>query len=860
MKFSIKNFYPHIAAVALFAIITLIYFKPLLSGKELNQHDITQHKGMSKEIVDFRNSEHSEPLWTNSMFGGMPAYQISTLYPGNWMAPIDRAFKLFLPHPSGYLFLYFFGFFILLLCLDVEPWLAIVGGIAYGFSSYSIIILGAGHNSKANAIGYLAPLLGGIILTFKGRYWLGSALTVLFMALELNANHVQITYYGFMVFGIVGLAYLFYAYKEKQLASFGKAVVFIIAASIIGVLPNAASLMCTAEYGKYSTRGKTELTINSAGKSNAANTTSGLDRGYATRWSQGIGETFTFMIPDFKGGSSYIPIGVSDPKSLKKVSPDFKEQVGSMGSYFGEQPGTGGPVYMGAIVMFLAVLGLFIIKHKMKWPLIIATMLGVALSWGHNFMAFTNFFMDFIPGYDKFRAVSMAVVIAEFTLPILAILAVNELIKAKSLKDKIKLSLFKKEVELKKILIIAFALTGGFCALSYVAPDLVNTFHGQNEEAELVQNFSRSGPEDQIKKYVTELIPQLDIARKELFASDAMRSLIFISLAGIFIYLYLNKKLKKELLFAALGIFILVDMWTVDTRYLNEKSFISKSQNAGQFEQSPADEVILKDQSLDYRVMNLSEGLESIFNESRTSYWHKSIGGYHGAKLKKYAELIDFHIDKDVQHLAEGFYKAVDSDSALNVLMSSLGTLNMLNTKYFIMPGGKDGRTLIPFKNEQANGNAWFVKNLKLAENADKEIVGLYDINTKTDAIMQTKYKEQVKVEPAYSGDGSIKLLSYKANDLVYESDSKDPQFAVFSEIYYPMGWNAYVDGTIMPHVAVNYVLRGMPLAAGKHKIEFKFEPAVYKTGNTISLAGSVLVLASVALCMYFENKGKKTA
>ncbi|MGZ3932865.1 MAG: hypothetical protein ACXVP0_16430, partial [Bacteroidia bacterium] len=440
MNFSLKTFFPHITALIIFAVITLFYFRPLLSGKELSQHDITQHKGMSKEIADYRAKEHSEPLWTNSMFGGMPAYQISTAYPGNWMGPIDKAFKLFLPHPSGYVFLYFLGFFILLLCLDVDPWLALVGAIGYGLSSYYIIILSAGHNSKANALGYVAPLLGGILLTLKGRYWLGMGLTVLFMALQVNANHPQITYYAFIMFAFVVLTYFYHAYKEKTLPSFFKAVAFLMVATIIGLLPNAASLMCTNEYGKYSTRGKTELTINARGKSNAGNTTSGLDREYATRWSYGIGETFTFLIPDFKGGSSFIRIGESDSKALKKVSPEAREQVGGMASYFGDQPGTAGPVYIGAVIIFLALLGLFVIKHKIKWPLVLVTILGVALSWGHNFMWLTNFFMDYVPGYNKFRAVSMAMVIPEFTLPLLAALAINELVKARSLNDKIKVS------------------------------------------------------------------------------------------------------------------------------------------------------------------------------------------------------------------------------------------------------------------------------------------------------------------------------------------------------------------------------------------------------------------------------------
>ncbi len=854
MTFSLKNYYPHITAIVVFAIVTLIYFKPLLSGKELSQHDITQHKGMSKEILDFRNSENAEPLWTNSMFGGMPAYQISTLYPGNWLGTIDKAFKLFLPHPSGYLFLYFFGFFILLLCLKIEPWLALVGALGYGLSSYYVIIIGAGHNSKANAIGYLAPLLGGIILTLRGRYWFGAALTVLFMALELNANHVQITYYGFMLIGVTLLTYLYFAIKEKQLPSFGKAAVFIAGASIIGVLPNAASLMCTEEYGKYSSRGKTELTIDSKLKSNAGNTTGGLDKDYATQWSYGISETFTFLIPDYKGGASGY-IANADPAALKKVNQDYKEQVGGSSSYFGDQLSTGGPSYIGAIIMFLAVLGLFLVKNKIKWALVFATLITVPLSWGHNFMSLTSFFLDHVPGYDKFRAVSMILIVAELTIPLLAILALNELIQAKSLKDKIKISFLKKEIELKKLLIVVFAIVGGFCAIGYVAPDLVNTFHSLNEEGAMMNEAKRQGATDaQASQYATELMPQLEIARKAIFTSDAARSFIFILLAAIFIYLYLNKKIKKELLFGALGIFMLIDNWTVDTRYLNDKSFISKSQNQNALEKSPADEEILKDNSLDYRVLNLTQ---SPFQDATTSYWHKSIGGYHGAKLKKYQELIDFHIDKDMQKFYEGFNAAKGNDSILNLMYAQLNVLNMLNTKYFIVPLGKEGRTPVPFTNKQANGNVWFVKNIKTAINADSEIVGLYNINTKRQAITQQKFNELVKMEKNYSGEGNIKLVSYKANNLVYESDAAANQFAVFSEIYYPKGWNAYIDGALSAHACVDYVLRGMPIPAGKHKIEFKFEPAVYKTGNTISMAGSVLVLASVALCLYLDRKKK---
>lgn len=857
MQFSFKKSLPYIAAVVLFAVLTLIYFKPLLSGKEISQHDIMQARGMSKEIGDFREKYNSEPLWTNSMFSGMPAYQVSTLYPGNWIYKLNQALITFIPHPASYIFLCFAGFFILLLCLQVEPWLALVGSLAYGLSTYFIVALGAGHNSKINALAYLPPVIGGMVLLFRGRLWLGFAVTALFMALELTCNHVQITYYGFMVIGTILLAYAYYAFKEKTLPTFFKAFALFVVATIIAVLPNAGNLMCTEEYGKYSTRGKTELTITPDGKSNADVVTTGLDKDYVTQYSHGISESFTFLIPDYKGGSSSIPIGEEDPNALKKVSPDFKQAVGNNGSYFGDQYITAGPVYIGAIIIFLVVLGLFIAKNKLKWPLLLITMLGMALSWGNHFMGLTSFFLDHVPGYNKFRAVSMIMVIAEFCLPLFAILTLSELIKFKSLDEKIALGFIKKEVQLKKLLIIAFALTGGFCLVGYIAPDVVNTFTADGEEQQMMYRYMRGGnPEEQVRSYVTQLLPQLQIARKAIFQSDAMRSFIFITLAFIFIYLYLNKKLKREMLFGALGIFILIDLWTVDMRYLNERNFVTKAQNMQSFEKTPADEEILKDTDPNYRVLNVAA---SPFQDAATSYLHKSIGGYHGAKLKKYQELYDFYYQQQMQIFYGGIRNTAGNDTLINELFSKLGIFNMLNTKYMIVPVGDEGRT-VALKNPQANGNAWFIKQMKLTHNADEEILALGKLNTKQQAVMQDKFTKDVKVVGGYSGDGTIKLLSYKANELVYESDSKDEQFAVFSEIYYPKGWNAYVDGTVMPHVAVNYVLRGMPVPAGKHKIEFKFEPQTYKTGNSIAMVGSILVLVTVAGSLYFELKKGKTA
>ncbi len=875
MKFNYKNYLPHGAAIVIFAILTILYFKPLFSGKELRQDDIARHKGMSKEIVDYRKAHNdAEPLWTNSMFGGMPAYQISTKYPGNWIANLDNAFKLFIALPAGYLFLYCLGFFILLLCLDVNPWLAIIGGVAYGLSSYFLIILEAGHNSKANALGYLPALLGGVILLFRGKPWLGLSVTALFTAMELNANHVQISYYGYILIGFVIAGYFFTHLKQKQLGAFFKGLALFLIATLIGLLPNYGSLSTTNEYGKYSTRGKSELTItkvNTATPSNpdgaenptlnkedksivkkGKNETTGLDENYATQWSYGIGETFTFLIPDFKGGASEV-IRSANNDALKKVNADYREQVANSSAYFGDQPFTSGPVYIGAIIIFLAMLGMFVVKNTIKWPIFLATVLTVALGWGSNFMGLTDFFMHNVPGYNKFRAVSMIMVIAELTLPLLAILAINEIIKVKNWDEKIKLNLLKKEISLKKIIIISVSVVGGFCALCYLMPDAFNTFQAEGEENQILQQAIRSGnPESQMRPYIAEFMPQLEIARKAIFKADALRSLIFILLAFGALFLYFTNKLKKELFFAAMGIFIAIDLWTVAARYLNDKSFITKEQNQQSLvAKTAADEEILKDPALDYRVLNLTT---STYNDAATSYYHKSIGGYHGAKLKKYAELIEFHLDREVKEFYEEAGKAFSSDSAMMALFSKMKVINMLNTKYFIIPGGKE-QGEIPLKNPAANGNAWFVKTVFTVPNADDEIVGLGKIDTKTQTITQENFKKELGLKDSYDGEGSIKLLSYQPNDLEYETDAKAEEFAVFSEIYYPKGWNAYIDGQLKPHAGVNYVLRGMVIPAGKHKIEFKFEPKTYTTGNTIAMVGSILLLITVGAGFYLHKK-----
>ena len=853
MKFDYKKYLPYAAAIAIFAVMTLVYFKPLLSGKELKQHDIAMHKGMSKEIADYREKYDDEPLWTNSMFGGMPAYQVSTKYSGNWVDKMDRFFKLYLPHPGAYLFLYGLGFFILLLCLGVTPWLALIGAIAYALSTYFLSIIQAGHNSKANALGYLPALLGGVILVFRGKHWLGLAVTALFTALELNANHVQIAYYGYMTIGFVLLGYFISAIKQKSLAAFTKSFVFFLFASLIGVLPNAGNLMTTNEYGKLSNRGKAELSINADMSSNKNILSGGLDKDYATQWSYGVSETFSFLIPTFKGGGNNA-ISRVDPSALKKVDPEFREAVANSDVYFGDQGSLAAPDYGGVIILLLAIIGLFIIQNPIKWPLFFVMLLTMALSWGHNFMGLTSFFMDYVPGYNKFRAVSMIMVIPELILPLLAILAIQEFLTFKSWDQKVKLHLWKKEISFKKLLIVVSSVIGGFCVISYMMPETVNTFHSRYEEQELVGRYVEGGyPEDQAKQIIAQLLPQIEIARIAIFKSDAMRSLIFILLGFGTLYLYFTNKIKKELFFASLGLFVFIDLWTVDRRYLNDKSFVSKAENQQYISgKTPADEKILQDTDPNYRVLNLTV---SSFNDASTSFYHKSVGGYHGAKLRRYVDLIDFHLRPEINTFYKNINKAAQNDSALNVLFSQLQVLNMLNTKYLILPVGEEGKSAIPLKNPQANGNAWFVNSLVAVQTPDSEIVGMRRIKTKTQAILNQKFKTELSLKDTYTGEGSIKLLTYAPNQLTYKSDCSTEQFAVFSEIYYEKGWNAYVDGQLMPHAQVNYVLRGMKIPAGAHSIEFKFEPSTYKIGNTIALIGSILLLLSLGGGIYLHRR-----
>lgn len=845
-----KKYLPHLVALAAFLAIACLYFSPLLDGKkQIQQNDIIQFKGVSKEIDDFRKAHNGEePLWTNSMFSGMPAYQISVQYHNNYMKFVDKAFQLWLPHPIGYVFLYFVGFYILMLCLRVNPWIAAVGALAYGFSSYFFIILEAGHNTKAHAIGYMAPLLGSIILALRRNWLLGGALTAFFAALELYCNHVQITYYLFMIIGTVVAVELFGAFKEKRLPDFIKRVVVVGAAILLGVLPNASNLWATYEYGKYTTRGPSDLTINQHNKSNEGNKTSGLDRDYAVQWSYGIGETFTLLIPNFKGGASQ-SIASYDKSSLDAIKdPQMKQYAGSMMAYYGEQTFTSGPVYVGAIVIFLCVLGLFLVKDRLKWALLIITLIGIMLSWGKNMMWFTNIFFDFVPGYNKFRAVSMILVIAELTIPVLAVLGLQRIYEAQGPTE---VSVAGRRMPLTKILFISGGITAGFALLCWLMPDMFTNFQASTELRQIVAQVQSQEPNvspAQIEAMYAPVLEQTELARKDLFRDDAMRTAIFILLSLGAMWMYLRKKISQQIMIAALALFVLADMWPVAARYLNKDNYVAKAQTQAAFQKSKADEMILQDKSPSYRVLNV---MRDIDKDALTSYWHKSVSGYHGAKLRRYQELIDFHIDRNTAEVMQGLRSSGVSDSSLRAAFGRAQVLNMLNTKYLIYNDDAP-----PLVNPLANGNAWFVKEVQFVPTANDEILKLGEIDTRQTAIVNEKYRQETG-KPSFDPAAGIKLVSYAPNKLVYESNASSPQFAVFSEIYYPKGWVASIDGQETGHVNANYVLRGMSVPAGKHTITFEFKPKVYYTGEKISMAGSILVLlvAFGGLFMAYKKK-----
>ncbi len=806
-NFDFKKFTPHISAIVIFLLIAMIYMNPVLSGKKVQQGDTSNWKGMSKEIKDFRHETGEEPLWTNSMFGGMPSYQISTKYHNNLMKDVDDILKLGLPRPADYLWLNMAGFFLLLIVMGVNPWMSIIGAIAYAFSSYFFIIIEAGHNTKAHAMTYMAPVLAGVILTYRGKYILGGILTLLFVSLEISANHLQITYYLIIILVILGIAELIYHLKEKQLPHFLKATGILLVAAIIAIGPNITSILLTQQYAEYSTRGESDLSKDKENK------TSGLDKDYATRWSYGKEETFTLMIPNTKGGASGM-IG-QDKENLESVDNQrMKQIIGQQNHYWGNQPFTSGPVYVGAIVVFLFVLGLFIVKGRLKWVLLAATVLSIFLAWGDNMMWFTNFWLENVPGYNKFRTVSMTLVIAELCIPILAFMALYKIYKNPGIiKEK------------QREFFIALGLTAGVSFILYLMPQTFFDFLS-DQEVRIFNQQKNSQP--QYANQINLILEELKSVRVEIFKEDAIRSFFFIILGSGLIYLYGIKKIKTTYLFIGVGLLITIDMWAVGKRYLSNEDFVNKRVVQNPFQPTRADKQIMQDEDPNFRVFNTTV---STFNDASTSYFHKSIGGYHGAKLERYQELIEYHISEQNQ-----------------------AVLNMLNTKYFIVKGNNGNP--VAQRNPGALGNAWFIENYQIVANADEEINALDDFNPAKTAFVDKRFKEHLEGK-TFEKDttASIKLTSYEPNHLVYKSKTSKEQLAVFSEIYYPHGWKVYIDGKPADHFRVNYVLRAMVVPEGNHKIEFKFEPDLYHTGESIALASSIVVIILVLGGIYLEAK-----
>jgi hypothetical protein len=806
---SYKKAVPHLIAIVLFLLVSIAFFSPILQGKKLLQSDIVHFLGISKEIVDYRNTTGQEALWTNSMFGGMPAYQVSVKYAGNLIAHLDKILTLGLPHPVSYVFLYFLGFYVFLLVMGVNPWLSIAGAIGFGLSSFFLIVIEAGHNSQAHAIGYMALVLSGIFLVFRRKYLLGGILTSVFLSLELYSNHPQITYYLVIIAFLFGVSELIGAFRNKAYTPYLKSIGVILVAVTLAFMTNITTLWATWEYGKYTIRGKSELTTEKE------NRTSGLDKDYATQWSYGIGETMTLLIPNFYGGT-YQKLSMNS--EMAKVLRDNNYQAREIMKdqqwpvYWGSQPFTSGPVYIGAIIVFLFVLGLIIVKGPVKWWLLAGTILSIMLAWGHNFMSLTDFFLTWVPGYNKFRSVTMILVIAEFTMPVLGILALREL--------------FKPEYDRKKMfrsLLLAFYITGGLCLLFGIFPGMFLNFIGSNDK-------SHGLPDIMLTALITD--------RKSLLVADSFRSFAFIALAAVLLWAILFNKLKIAYGYPILIALILIDLYGVDKRYLNDESFTSKSKAEQPFEMSQADRQILMDKSLDYRVLNLM--ISDLTSDFNTPYFHKSIGGYHGAKLRRYQELLTHGIESDIRELSK-------SQSTNNTPV-----LNMLNTKYFIAAG----QDKIPFAipNRNALSNAWFVNSYRLVDNPDQELGAITRFNPRDEAIIDKKFADELKgYTPARSPGDTIRLDSYKPNDLVYSYKTRQNGLAVFSEIYYPKGWDAYVDGKPAGHFGVNYVLRAMVLPAGEHKVEFKFEPRVYFLGEKISLISSMILIVLIVLVGFIE-------
>ena len=828
MQSSIKKCLPDVLAVLLFVVLAFAYFFPAdIEGRILYRHDASAGRGAGQEGIEYLEKTGERSRWTNALFGGMPTYQMAPSYGStDLLTKAIYAYHLWLPENVWFVFAYLLGFYILLRAFDFRQHLAALGSIIWAFSTYFLIIIAAGHIWKVWALAYLPPMIAGIVLAYRGKYLLGLLLTAVFSAFEINANHVQMTYYYLFVILFMVIAWLVEAIRQQQIARFLKATAVCIAGAAIGICVNLSNLYHTWQYSKESMRGKSELV-----KANNANqTSSGLERDYITQWSYGIGETWTLLIPNTKGGAS-MPLSQNET-AMKHADENYVSIYQQIGQYWGEQPGTSGPVYVGAFVVMLFILGLFIVKGPMKWALLAATVLSILLSWGKNFMGFTDFFLDYIPMYDKFRTVASILVIAEFTIPLLAMLALKKIFdEPEVLKEK------------AKYLYVSFALTAGVALLFALMPTAFFAGFISTSEMHALQSLPA--------EHIQPLIANLTEMRQAVFTADCWRTFWIIVIGTAFLLLFRYGKLKAEYTVAGILLLCLIDLWQVNKRYLNDEMFVPKSEREAPQQKTQTDEQILRDQALDYRVLNLAS---NTFNENETSYYHKSIGGYHAAKLRRYQEMIEQYINPEMQALfgavseAAGDMTQVNGDSICPVL-------NMLNTRYFIFP--LEGGQTVPIQNPYAYGNAWFVDKLDYVNNANEEMAAVGKIDLRHQAVADVKFKAQLGEAVEQDTASVVTITSYEPNRLTYDVNSGKGGVLVFSEIYYPE-WTATVDGQPVELGRVDYLLRAIQIQPGKHQVELSFFPKSVSTTETIAYVAIVLLILTLLGTIFLEFKNRK--
>lgn len=825
-----KKFLPDVLAVVLFAVISVAYFFPAdIEGKILYQHDAAAGKGIGREMAEHREQTGEVTRWMNSVFSGMPTYQTAPEYGSTkGLGTVMDVYHLYLPENVWYVFAYLLGFYILLRAFNFRQSLAVLGSILWAFSSYFLIIIAAGHIWKVMALAYLPPMIAGVVLSYRGKYLLGTIVTAIFAAFEINANHVQMTYYFLFVILFMVIAFFIDALRKKELARFGKATAACAVGALIGVCLNLSNLYHTWEYSKESMRGKSELV-----KKDAANqSATGLDRDYITAWSYGIGETWTLLVPNAKGGAS-VPLAQNET-AMSKADYNFAPIYEQLGQYWGEQPGTSGPVYVGAFVLMLFVLGLFIVKGPMKWALLAATVLSVLLSWGKNFMPLTDFFIDYVPMYSKFRTVASILVIAEFTIPLLAMLALKRIVDEPDL--------LTRNI---KWFYASFALTGGIALLFALMPTVFFSDFISSSEMKALTSLPQ--------EYITPVIENLREMRQAVFTADCWRSFFVIVVGALCLLLYKAKKLKAGYMVGAIIVLCLIDLWQVDKRYLNNDMFVYKSVREAPIEMTDADRQILQDTTdlRNFRVLNFAS---NTFNENETSYYHNSIGGYHAAKLRRYQDIIDYYIAPEMQKLMPAVAQAGGDMSKVNG-DSIFPVLNLLNARYFILLL-QDGKT-VPIQNPYVHGPAWFVDKISYVDNANKEIETVGKLDLRHEAVADKRFEGVLKAAARQDSTSRVKLVSYMSDNLKYEVSSSKGGVIVFSEVYYP-GWTATVDGQPVELGRVDYLLRAVNVAPGKHTVELAFKPKSVTVTETMAYISYAILLGLIALGVYMEWRKKK--